>query len=119
METEIGELKGLLAESQQRERQARATVASIEASNNMASGTIPIAHGLNISGAAVSSTYAIPIPSLPSNLDQYMGSHDAVSSLLDLKSGVDGYMRSPDGRPLRRLEGTVLTADQVQELFSM
>jgi hypothetical protein len=55
-----------------------------------------------------------------SPLDQYMGSHEAVSSLLDLKTGGD-FLKSPDPRakPPQRLEDVVLMPDQIQELFQM
>ena len=56
---------------------------------------------------------------MASPLDQYMGSHEAVTSLLDLKSGVDGFMRSPGGKPAKRIEDVILTPQQVQELYDM
>ena len=63
------------------------------------------------------------IPHLQSSLDQYMGSQEAVASLLDLKSGLDGgsFMRSPNGQiiPPRRLDDVVLTAERIQDLFQM
>lgn len=66
-------------------------------------------------------TFGQPVPQIsPSPLDQYMGSHEAVASLLDLKSGGDSvFGRSPtaNARPSRRLEGVVMTYDQVEELF--
>ena len=50
-----------------------------------------------------------------------MGSQEAVASLLDLRSGLDGgsYLRSPNGQmiPPRRLENVVVINDRVQELF--
>lgn len=52
-------------------------------------------------------------------LDQYMGSHEAVASLLDLKSGAEGYMRSPAGKPSKRIDDVMLTAEQIEELFNM
>ena len=62
-------------------------------------------------------------PQLPSSLDLYMGSQDAVASLLDLKSGLEGgsFMRSPNGqaRPSRCLEDVILTDDRIQELFNL
>ena len=63
------------------------------------------------------------IPHLQSSLDQYMGSQEAVASLLDLKSGLDGgsFLRSPNGQiiPPRRLENVVLPVERVRELFQM
>lgn len=57
----------------------------------------------------------------PSALDQYMGSHDAVASLLDLRSGFDiGSFQRGTGThamPMRRLEDVTLSSVQVLELF--
>ncbi len=68
------------------------------------------------------STSASPIISqLPSTLDQYMGSEEAVSTLMDLRSGLEGgsFMRSPNGQilPSRRLEDILLTHDRVRDIF--
>jgi len=68
------------------------------------------------------STSASPsISLLPSTLDQYMGSQEAVSTLMDLRSGLEGgsFMRSPNGQilPSRRLEDILLTHDRVRDLF--
>ncbi|KAL8991760.1 MAG: hypothetical protein Q9169_007674 [Polycauliona sp. 2 TL-2023] len=61
------------------------------------------------------------ISSIPSQLDQYITSEQAVNSLLDLRSGLDGgsQMRSPNRqtRQPRRLEGITLTPEQVDDLF--
>jgi len=54
--------------------------------------------------------------------DQYMGSHEAVASLLDLRSGFDGsYLRSPSGQinVPKRLEDLSLTHDRVVEIFNL
>ncbi|KAL8786673.1 MAG: hypothetical protein Q9195_008109 [Heterodermia aff. obscurata] len=56
------------------------------------------------------STSASPkVPHIPSSIDQYIGSQEAVASLMDLKSGVEGgsYLRGSNGSllPTRRLEG--------------
>ena len=63
--------------------------------------------------------YSMPLQPVSSNLDQYMGQHDAVAGLLEMKSGMDAVMRSPGGRPYRRLENVVLTPGQVDEVFDM
>ena len=70
----------------------------------------------------LTSTSASPSMSqLPSTLDQYMGSQEAVSTLMDLRSGLEGgsFMRSPNGQilPSRRLEDVLLTHDRVRDLF--
>ena len=58
---------------------------------------------------------------LPPTLDQYMGSQEAVASLLDLRSGLDGgsYVRSPGGQvhPSRRIEGLMLISERIRDLF--
>ncbi|KAI9821069.1 MAG: hypothetical protein M1827_003802 [Pycnora praestabilis] len=59
----------------------------------------------------------------PSRLDQYMGSHEAVTSLLDLsKSGLDGSgaFRSPNSLTgtLRKIEDVTISHDRVTELFN-
>ena len=56
-------------------------------------------------------------------MDTFMGSEEAVASLMDLASGQEGgsFMRSPNARLLmsRRLGDVVLSQDQVHELFQM
>jgi hypothetical protein len=58
---------------------------------------------------------------LPPTLDQYMGSQEAVASLLDLRSGLEGgsFMRSPGGQvqPSRRIEGLILISERIRDLF--
>jgi hypothetical protein len=62
-----------------------------------------------------------PIPQMQSSLDQYMGSQEAITTLLDLRSGLDGtsFMRSPSGQANRSLEGVVLPMDRVKHLFQL
>ncbi|KAF7587626.1 hypothetical protein BBP40_006990 [Aspergillus hancockii] len=52
--------------------------------------------------------------------DQYMGSHEAVASLLDLRSGFDGsnYMRNGNHH-FRRIEDVVVVPERVTELFDL
>lgn len=54
-------------------------------------------------------------------MDQYMGSEEAVASLMDLRSGLEGgsFLRSPNAQMLltRRIGDIILTHDRVQELF--
>ena len=61
------------------------------------------------------------IPQMQSSIDQYMGSQEAVASLLDLRSGGEGgsYLRSSNGTviPSRRIESVVLVMDSVRQLF--
>ena len=68
------------------------------------------------------STSASPTMShLPAHMDQYMGSEEAVASLMDLRSGLEGgsFLRSPNAQLLltRRIGDVILTNDRVQELF--
>lgn len=68
------------------------------------------------------STSASPTMShLPAHMDQYMGSEEAVASLMDLRSGLEGgsFLRSPNAQLLlnRRIGDVMLTHDRVQELF--
>lgn len=52
--------------------------------------------------------------------DQYMGSREAVASLLDLRSGFDGsnYMRNGN-LPFRRIEDVIIVPEKVTELFNL
>ena len=52
--------------------------------------------------------------------DQYMGSHEAVASLLDLRSGFDSsnYMRN-GSHHFKRIEDIVVVPERVTELFDM
>ncbi|KAL9133951.1 MAG: hypothetical protein Q9175_004872 [Cornicularia normoerica] len=68
------------------------------------------------------STSASPtISHLPAHMDQYMGSEEAVASLMDLRSGLEGgsFLRSPNAQLLltRRIGDIILTHERVQELF--
>lgn len=68
------------------------------------------------------STSASPTMShLPTHMDQYMGSQEAVASLMDLRSGLEGgsFLRSPNAQLLltRRLGDVILTHDRVQEIL--
>lgn len=52
--------------------------------------------------------------------DQYIGSQEAVASLLDLRSGFDGsnYLRNGN-QQLKRLEDVIIVPEKVAELFNM
>lgn len=52
--------------------------------------------------------------------DQYMGSHEAVASLLDLRSGFDSsnYMRN-GSHNFKRIEDVVVVPERVTELFDL
>lgn len=68
------------------------------------------------------STSASPTMShLPAHMDHYIGSEEAVASLMDLRSGLEGgsFLRSPNAQLLltRRIGDIILTQDRVQELF--
>lgn len=52
--------------------------------------------------------------------DQYMGSQEAVASLLDLRSGYDGsnYMRNGN-QQFKRIEDVIVVPEKVTELFNL
>ena len=86
-------------------------------SSQQASPTI-LQHAVKTSA----STSASPVvPQISSSIDQYIGSQEAVASLMDLKSGVEGgsYLRGSNSSllPSRRLEGVILTQDRIRHLF--
>jgi hypothetical protein len=73
------------------------------------------------------STIATPLSNgqlyqTPSGLsaDQYIGSHEAVASLLDLRSGYDGstYLRS-GSHQFKRIEDVMVATDRVTEIFNL
>lgn len=66
--------------------------------------------------AAASDTASPRISSIPSQLEQYINSEQAVNSLIELRSGAEGAGQHPV-RPNWRLEGITLSQDQVDELF--
>lgn len=51
--------------------------------------------------------------------DQYMGSQEAVASLLDLRSGFDGTNFMRNGGQIRRIEDVMVVPEKVAELFDM
>ena len=69
-------------------------------------------------GGVSHSPISPPVPQLQSSLDQYMGSEEAVASLLDLRDG-GSLTRRPNGqvRPLRRLESVIIPPERVDDLF--
>lgn len=52
--------------------------------------------------------------------DQYMGSQEAVASLLDLRSGFDSsnYMRN-NTHQFKRIEDVIVVPEKVKELFNL
>lgn len=93
----------------------------VELRRQLATQASPIAQHSTVIKAPGSNSQSPNISHIPSTLDQYMGSQEAVASLLDLRSGLDGgsYLRSPNGQmvPPKRLENVVLVHERVQELF--
>lgn len=67
----------------------------------------------------VSPAGAYQTPSAISS-DQYMGSQEAVASLLDLRSGYDGsnYMRNGNHQ-FKRIEDVMVVPEIVTELFNL
>lgn len=111
MEREIVELRRQLARQQQPPNSS--------ASPSRADPQLPPAIKAPPPGDSASASPTLS--QLPSALDQYMGSQEAVASLMDLRSGLEGgsFLRSPSGHilPSRRIEGVVLIYDRVRDLF--
>lgn len=51
--------------------------------------------------------------------DQYMGSQEAVASLLDLRSGFDGSNFMRNGGQIKRIEDVMIVPEKVAELFDL
>ena len=89
----------------------------MQLSSQQASPTTPNPQIKNSESAAASPT----VPYMRSSMDQYLGSQEAVASLMELRSGVDNGAFMNNGKsvsiPLRRLENVVLTPDNVCDLF--
>ena len=100
MEKELSELRAQLSKSQQ--------------ASPITTQYPPIK---NSTSTSVSPT----LPHMQSSIDQYIGSQEAVASLLDLRSGLEGgsYLRGSNGNmlPSRRLEGVTLGHERVRQLF--
>lgn len=100
MEKEIVDLRRQLAANQ--EASPMATGPTIKAS---------------LSDSASPTLSNLP-PHLPPHMDHFMGSEEAVASLMDLRSGLCGsFLRSPQLPPTRRIGDVVLTQDRANELF--
>ena len=71
--------------------------------------------------ASLSNSASPTMSHLPAHMDQYMGSEEAVASLMDLRSGLEGgsFLRSPNAQLLltKRIGDIALTHDQVQGSF--
>ncbi|KAL3472219.1 hypothetical protein BJX99DRAFT_235947 [Aspergillus californicus] len=72
------------------------------------------------SSSQVSPAGVYQTPSAMSTADQFLGSHEAVASLLDLRSGYDGsnYMRN-GSQHFKRLEDVAVGLERVAELFDL
>ncbi|KAL4973359.1 hypothetical protein BDW66DRAFT_142299 [Aspergillus desertorum] len=72
------------------------------------------------SSSRVSPARAYQTPSAMSAADQFMGSHEAVASLLDLRSGYDGsnYIRNGN-QHFKRIEDVAVVPERVTELFDL
>ena len=96
--------------------------------NQQANSTAPISQQQPLQSAHmtpkqesshVSPAGAYHTPSVISS-DQYMGSQEAVASLLDLRSGFDGsnYMRNGNHQ-FKRIEDVIVVPEKVTELFNL
>ncbi|KAL2812860.1 hypothetical protein BJX63DRAFT_421565 [Aspergillus granulosus] len=104
----------------------RKQIASAQAG---AVGTHPQPHGLPTTqptpkqentSSQVSPAGIYQTPSAMSAAEQFMGSHEAVASLLDLRSGFDGsnYMRN-GSQHFKRVEDVAVGPERVVELFDL
>ena len=88
-------------------------------SSQQASPTTPAPYIKSSHSANASPT----MPRMRSSMDQYIGSQEAVASLMELRagSGLDGgsFIRGANGSgsPSRRLENVILVNDHVHDLF--
>jgi hypothetical protein len=72
------------------------------------------------SSSQVSPAGVYQTPSAISAADQFMGSHEAVASLLDLRSGFDGSNYVRNGSPhFKRIEDVAIVPERVAELFDL
>lgn len=51
--------------------------------------------------------------------DQYMGSQEAVASLLDLRSGFDSSNFMRNGGQIKRIEDVMISPEKVTELYNL
>ncbi|KAL2814543.1 hypothetical protein BDW59DRAFT_154346 [Aspergillus cavernicola] len=72
------------------------------------------------SSSQVSPAGVYQTPAAMSTTDQFMGSHEAVASLLDLRSGFEGsnYMRN-GSHHFKRIEDVAVVPERVAELFDL
>lgn len=99
------ELRKQIAQHQQSLQQAQAAAAAAAGKQDGA----PVANGAGV--------YQTPSGM---SADQYMGSHEAVASLLDLRSGFDGssYLRNGN-QQFKRIEDVIVVNERVTELFNL
>lgn len=124
MEREIVELRKMIANNNAAAAATATATASAQymphhqqAPSPMAQGSppVPIAYGTSPQG----------VNQTPANMtaaEEYMRPHEAVASLLDLRSGLDSshFLRSPNGPFLisKRIEDVSISPERVTELFS-
>ncbi|KAH0538986.1 hypothetical protein FGG08_004435 [Glutinoglossum americanum] len=130
MEREILELRRQLASAQGQTSPIDDLVhqSSVSVDGPLPSYALPSASASYPAGLGLAHTSPDMVNSQETGLYQthtkepYMGSHEAVASLLDLRQGYDassGYILSPNGASLgRKLDDVALSGDTISKLFS-
>jgi hypothetical protein len=126
MEREILELRRQLASAQGQSSVDDMTLqSSVSADGPLPRYSLPSVSTSYPAGLGLAHTSPDLVDSQGAELyhkESYMGSHEAVASLLDLRQGYDassGYLLSPNGANSRRkLEDVTLSIDTISKLFS-
>ncbi|KAJ9294663.1 transcriptional regulator family: Fungal Specific TF [Paecilomyces variotii] len=116
MEREIIELRKQVANAN-----AAAAAAAAASMNQQQPQLTPTKQETPSISTPISSAAGVYQGSSGMSADQYMGSHEAVASLLDLRSGFDGssgYMRN-GGHQFKRIEDVMVAPERVTELFNL
>jgi hypothetical protein len=113
MEREIIELRKQIAN-------ANAAAAAAVSMSQQQSQLTPTKQETPSISTPISSAAGVYPGSSGMSADQYMGSHEAVASLLDLRSGFDGsnYMRNW-AHQFKRIEDVIVVPERVTELFNL
>lgn len=130
MEREIVELRKQLAQGTSQQPSQQTSPVKMEsplpsAGSVHSAGVTPMAHQpMTAATAAYISQAGQDQQRQQGYQDQYMGSnHEAVTSLMDLKSGLEGsYARNqntPAGPPARRLEDVSISPQGISQLFEL
>lgn len=99
----------------------RQQIKEANATNTLLKSQLPQSRHDTASASSVSNHVGNGGPNLYPNpsTEQYMGSHEAVASLLDLRSGYDGSSYSRNSGRIKTIEDVLLASDRVTELFNL